>query len=124
MNSLVSKTARNDNSNNVAVSILRDQHKLNESNAEIQNLKGSTMKKAMNRDLSSSENIMVGLANGANGPSDIGPSSPKGKSKVARKISSKNVMSSKQAEQLHNSQFSQKTSPSYSNEAVQQTSNM
>lgn len=81
------------------------------------------MKKAMNRDLSSSENIMVGLSNGA-GPNDIGPSSPKGKSKVARKISSKNVMSSKQAEQLQNSHLSQKTSPSYSNEAVQQTSNM
>lgn len=98
MNSLVSKTARNENANAITSQNLKENHKSNESNVEINNRKGSK-NKMLSKDISSSENIMVGIT--ADGRSnDIGPSSPKGKSKVARKLSSKNVMSSKQADQL------------------------
>ena len=59
--------------------------------------------KGLNKDLSSSENIMAGMA-GQAGNQDLGPSSPKAKSKANRKISSKNVMSSKKdIEHLQNS---------------------
>jgi len=62
---------------------------------------------------------MMGLSS-QNAPNEIGPSSPKGRGRVARRISSKNVMSSKQAESLQNNQYLQRTSPSDPSEIIGQ----
>ena len=62
---------------------------------ELNTGKQTTKTKMLNRDLSSSENIKVGMSV-SKGPSEISPHSAKGRSKAARKISSKNIMSSKQ----------------------------